>query len=107
APPPPPPAGRKDLIDYVEQDRLFHLDLLALAGNDQLVTLVGELRSRARLYGLQRLAETGELAASAAEHVQLLQLIEAGDTAGLERLIRRHIGHVRGSWAGRSEQEPE
>jgi len=99
-------ADRKDLIDYVEQDRLFHLDLLSLAGNDQLVTLVGELRSRARLYGLQRLAETGELAASAAEHVQLLQLIEAGETAGLARLIRRHIGHVRGSWAGRSEQEP-
>ena len=33
----------------------------------------------------------------------MLDLIEAGDRAGLERLMRKHIGHVRGSWAGRSE----
>jgi DNA-binding GntR family transcriptional regulator len=96
-------ADAKDLIAYVENDRDFHLDLLALAGNQQLVTLVGELRSRSRLYGLPGLAERGELAASAAEHGQMLELITAGDTAGLRALIRQHIGHVRGSWAGRPE----
>jgi DNA-binding GntR family transcriptional regulator len=97
-------AEQGDLIAYVEQDRRFHLDLLSLSGNQQLLTLVGELRSRSRLYGLQRLADTGRLTASALEHVQMLELIEAGDAVGLEALMRRHIGHVRGSWAGRSEQ---
>jgi DNA-binding GntR family transcriptional regulator len=96
-------AGRTDLIGYVETDRQFHLDLLALAGNDQLVSLVGELRSRARLLGLADLAGRGELAASAHEHVEMLDLIEAGDLTALEALMRRHIGHVRGSWAGRAE----
>jgi DNA-binding GntR family transcriptional regulator len=99
-------AERKDLIAYVEQDRRFHLDLLSLAGNEQLVTLVGELRARSRLFGLQRLADTGELAESAVEHVQMLRLVEAGDTKGLEKLMRSHIGHVRGSWAGRVERAP-
>jgi DNA-binding GntR family transcriptional regulator len=97
-------ARQKDLIGYVEHDRQFHLDLLALAGNEHLVTLVGELRSRSRLFGLQRLADTGELAGSAVEHVQMLELVKAGDTKGVEKLIRRHIGHVRGSWAGRTEE---
>lgn len=96
-------AEQTDLIAYVETDRQFHLALLALAGNEQLVTLVGELRSRSRLFGLPDLARAGKLSASAREHVQMLDLIEAGDTDGFEALMRRHIGHVRGSWAGRSE----
>lgn len=96
-------AEQTDLIAYVETDRQFHLGLLALAGNEQLVALVGELRSRSRLFALSDLARRGELAASAHEHAQMLDLIEAGDATGLDALMRRHIGHVRGSWAGRRE----
>jgi DNA-binding GntR family transcriptional regulator len=96
-------AKRKDLVGYVAQDQQFHLALLALAGNQHLVALVGELRARSRLFGLHGLAERGELTASAREHEAMLRLIQAADSAGLERLMRTHIGHVRGSWAGRSE----
>lgn len=96
-------AAAKDLVAYVEADRQFHLSLLAAAGNQQLVDLVGELRARSRLLGLGPLADTGELAANAVEHVDLLDLIEAGDAAGVEALMRVHIGHVRGRWAGRPE----
>jgi DNA-binding GntR family transcriptional regulator len=97
-------AAAKDLIDYVESDRQFHLALLSLAGNEQLVTIVAELRARSRLLGLAPLAESGELAASAQEHLEMLRLIEVGDRAGLEQLMRQHIGHVRGSWAGHAEE---
>jgi DNA-binding GntR family transcriptional regulator len=96
-------ARKKDLIAYIEHDQRFHLDLLAIAGNAQLVSLVGELRARSRLYGLDRLAESGELGASAREHVEMLDLIMAKDRRGLERLMKAHLGHVRGSWAGRDE----
>jgi len=96
-------ARKKDLIAYIEHDQRFHLDLLAIAGNAQLVSLVGELRARSRLYGLDRLAESGELGASAREHVEMLDLIVAKDRRGLERLMKAHLGHVRGSWAGRAE----
>jgi DNA-binding GntR family transcriptional regulator len=89
-----------DLIRYVEVDRRFHLTLLALAGNRHLVEVVANLRARSRLYGLQELAERGELGRSAAEHEQLVDLVVAGDTAGAADLMRRHIGHVRGTWAG-------
>jgi DNA-binding GntR family transcriptional regulator len=96
-------AQDKDLIAYIEHDRLFHLELLSLAGNAHLVSLVGELRARSRLFGLTRLANSGELSTSALEHSQMLDLIAAKDHRGLERLIKAHIGHVRGSWAGRDE----
>nr|WP_238345367.1 GntR family transcriptional regulator [Actinopolymorpha cephalotaxi] len=92
-----------DLIGYVEADRRFHLDLLRLAGNAALVDTVAELRERTRLFGLGRLAERGVLETSAREHLALLDLLEAGDAEAVRKLMRRHLGHVRGTWAGRAE----
>lgn len=92
-----------DLVAYVETDRRFHLALLALAGNDELVAVVGDLRARTRLYGLGELQQSGTLTQSAAEHEEILNLITAGDADGAAALMRRHIQHVRGVWAGRPE----
>lgn len=94
-----------DLIAYVEADRRFHLGLLELAGNAQLVAVVGDLRSRSRLYGLEQLVRQGQLSRSAAEHEQLLDLVRAGDAVHAGALMRRHINHVRGLWAGRPDQD--
>jgi DNA-binding GntR family transcriptional regulator len=95
-------ATKRDLIRYVEADRQFHLSLLALAGNTYLVEVVRQLRARSRLYGLQDLADRGQLAASSQEHEELVDLVLAGDVAGTTALMRQHIGHVRGAWAGSS-----
>jgi DNA-binding GntR family transcriptional regulator len=92
-------AAAGDLIAYLEADREFHLTLLGHAGNRHLVDLVGELRSRARLYGLGRLADTGALVDSAREHALLLDLLDDGDAAAAGTLIHQHIRHVRGIWA--------
>lgn len=89
-------AGDKDLINFVEYDRQFHLGLLGLTKNAELVSLVASLRSRARLYGIARLADTGELIVSAKEHLEILDLIEQGDRDGVSTVMERHIGHVRG-----------
>ncbi|MYW04795.1 FCD domain-containing protein [Streptomyces sp. SID3343] len=88
-----------DLIRYVEADRRFHLSLLALAGNEHLVRVVGDLRKRSRLYGLSRLVGNGRLVASAAEHLELLDALATGDPVVAEQVMARHIGHVRGMWA--------
>jgi DNA-binding GntR family transcriptional regulator len=92
-------AARQDLIAHVAADMKFHLRLLALAGNTHLVETVRSLRAQSRIYGLRGLAERGELVASAHEHTELLERVAAGDAAGAERLMRRHLGHVRGIWA--------
>lgn len=88
-----------DLIAYIEADRVFHVTLLAYSGNEKLVDVVSDLRSQTRLLGLTPLVESGRLVASAEEHHELVELVEARDGDGAEQLMRRHIGHVRGLWA--------
>ena len=96
-------AKGRDLLAYVEADRQFHLALLELTGNRHLVDLVGNLRARSRLYGLQQLADRGELARSAAEHEEIVELVLRGRSAEAADLMGRHIQHVRGVWAGHLE----
>ncbi|WP_267243684.1 GntR family transcriptional regulator [Streptomyces sp. PR69] len=99
-------AREHDLIGYLEADRRFHLTLLGLAGNERLVETVGELRKRSRLYGLTLLDERNALLPSAEEHLELLDLMLAGDAAAAEACMTRHLGHVRSLWA-RPDDEAE
>jgi DNA-binding GntR family transcriptional regulator len=96
-------AAESDLLRYIEADNAFHMKLLALGGNPHLVTIVGELRSRSRMYGLRDLAERGLLDESAREHTEILDCVSAHDVAATRSVMERHIRHVRGVWAGKSE----
>jgi len=76
-------AGREGRFeDYLEADTTFHLTLLELTGNRQLVRLVRELRQQTRLVGLVNLADSDELEGSSLEHAELVRLLVAGDGAG-------------------------
>lgn len=85
---------------FIAADTEFHLRLLALAGNRQIVEEVRRLRGQARLSGLRELREAGRLVETAREHESLLDLLAAGDAEGAEALMLRHLQHVRGVWAG-------
>jgi DNA-binding GntR family transcriptional regulator len=96
-------AAAGELEPYLEEDRRFHVELTALAGNPMLTAVVDDLRGRTRLPGLAALVGSRELAASAAEHEQLLDAIAAGDGDAAEAVMRHHIGHTTGWWAGMPE----
>jgi DNA-binding GntR family transcriptional regulator len=98
-------AAEGDVIRYLDADRQFHLELLALAGNPRLVNTVRVLRAQTRLYGLDLLAAQDRLVASAAEHHELLDALQAHDERRVEAVMRRHIRHVRGIWAAVPEEE--
>lgn len=91
------------LREFIAADTEFHLGALALSGNRHLVNNIRQLRSMARLSGLQELADAGELLATAREHGELLDLMIARDTTRVAELMRRHIGHTRGVWVGKPE----
>lgn len=96
-------AAAGELRRFIAADMRFHLGLLRMLGNEVLLEEVRRLRRRTRLYGLRAMAEAGTLAATAQEHHELLDHLEAGDRSAAEALMRRHLGHVRGVWAGRAE----
>lgn len=97
-------AREGDLLGYLDADRRFHLDLLALAGNLELVEVVRHLRDRTRLYGLEQLVAQGRLIASAQEHDELLNALVARDVEQARAVMARHIGHIRGIWATGDDQ---
>ena len=97
-------AARGDLIDYLDSDRRFHVELISQLGNDRLTELVDRMRRQTRLFGLGMLVENGRLVASAEEHHELLVAMRARDGAATRRLISSHIKHIRGLWVGREEE---
>jgi DNA-binding GntR family transcriptional regulator len=93
-------AARKgDIPRYLEADRRFHLDLIALTGNQKLTDYIDHLRDRTRLFNLAALSEEGRLIGSAEEHQAILDALVAGDREGTERLMRHHLQHIEGDWA--------
>lgn len=92
-------AAAGDLVTYTEADNAFHLRMLALHGNDQVVAVVRDLRRRSRLYGLEALAATGVLAQLAEEHERMVDAALARDGEAMHGLMSRHIGHLRSTWA--------
>ncbi|MGW0821096.1 GntR family transcriptional regulator [Streptomyces sp. NPDC002845] len=96
-------AREGDLVPFLDLDRQFHLGMLELLGNRRLVAMVGQLRDQARMEGLQKLADQGELTQSGEEHIAIVEAITAGDAELTAELMRKHLTHSRGIWAGRTE----
>ena len=96
-------SDRGDVSDYLTADAEFHLRLLALAGNDRIVSAVAELRSLTRMIRISAIRHTEEFEQSNAEHHLMLDLIAEGNAAKLEKLVRRHVGHAAGIWSGQQE----
>jgi DNA-binding GntR family transcriptional regulator len=97
-------AKADDLVSFMRLDTEFHTEFLALHGNREVVNLVRNLRSRSRLYGLEKLARAGALVETAHEHAKMIELAVNRDRDGLEALTRQHIGHVRTVWASGAEE---
>ncbi len=100
-------AAYGDLVKFLSLDRDFHLELLSLHNNPRLVEIVEGLRDQTRLLGLWEIVGTDDLVASAMEHDLILDAISAGDARQAQLLMRRHLEHVRGLWAGQGEDPEE
>jgi len=96
-----------DLIEYLDSDRRYHVELISQLGNHRLTDLVDRLRRQTRLPGLDGLLNSGRLVESAEEHHLLIDAMRAHDAARTKSLITSHIRHTRGLWVGRSESSPE
>ncbi|WP_443334761.1 GntR family transcriptional regulator [Streptomyces sp. CCNWLW230] len=82
---------------YAEADRAFHRAVLALAGNDQLVRIAGDLHRRAQWppAGAPAVRGRADLIADAHEHTALLDALIAGDPDLVRTLVGEHFGEAR------------
>jgi DNA-binding GntR family transcriptional regulator len=97
-------ARRKDSTQFLVADTAFHTALLELTGSPRLVKLVSELRGQTHLLGLRGLGASGALEASGDEHVTLVNALATRDETLARDLMRHHLQHARGIWAGLDEQ---
>ena len=90
-------ARNDDVLEFLDADRRFHLGLLELLDNGQLVDVVGLLRDRTRLF-----ADRATILRSAQEHVVLLRTMASGDAERTAELMTEHLRHVLADWSGDS-----
>jgi len=100
-------ARAADVPSFLVADRRFHLEALASAGNDRLVEIVAGLRDQTRIIGLRSLADRGVLQVTADAHRPILEALRARDAKTATRLMKQHLEHTRGTWAGLAEPASE
>jgi len=91
-------AEESSLLEFLSQDRAFHLTLIDALGNRRLTTMIGQLRDQMHLPGLRRMANSGTLKAAHVEHLALLEAIERGDSREAERINATHLERIRREW---------
>ena len=83
---------RNDLVEYLSSDMVFHLFLVSQAHNRKLTEIVSDLRDAHRVVPkLAQIAEAGDLLSRNAEHVAIIDAIEAGDSEEVSRLMTNHL----------------
>jgi len=81
-----------DRAAYAESDRAFHRAVLALSGNQQLVSVADDLHRRSQWPLVSNPAgRRAALLADASEHNTLLDALIARDLTGVQSLVREHF----------------
>ena len=84
-------AANGDIDEYYEQNFLFHQAVQDLCGNRTLQRLIGDLRKVLRLSRHMQLTIPGRLAASIAEHRQIMQAFRQRDPDLADQEMQAHL----------------
>lgn len=79
------------LLELYESNLRFHYAFLDLAGNQELHTVIAELRQRTSSAPVSQWKTRARVDISAREHFQMINALEARDDRELRRLIECHI----------------
>ncbi|NEI73538.1 FCD domain-containing protein [Rhizobium lusitanum] len=79
------------MLELYEANLAFHRHLLALAGNQELVELITEIRQRTSSAPVSQWRTRARVEQSGREHQQMVDAIEKRDVTMLQELTRKHI----------------
>lgn len=79
------------MLELYEANLAFHRDLLALGGNQELVSLITEIRQRTSSAPVSQWRTRARIEKSGHEHHLMIDAVERGEVETLRALIRQHI----------------
>lgn len=84
-------AARDDAAAVDREDRLLHSRLLALSGNDRVVTVLDDVRSFMIAHGHTTTGRSRSLREIVAQHEPILAAFDAGDADAAAAAMERHL----------------
>jgi DNA-binding GntR family transcriptional regulator len=89
-------ARRHDVAAYYAENLRFHWAIVEAVGNDTFSEAYRDVVQQLHLWRVRNLSEGIAMAASVAEHEEILEAIRSGDSARCERLMASHVNTAHG-----------
>ncbi len=89
------PYGKREIQRYAREDFKFHETVIRLSNGRRLTNLISTLYDHIRIFRLTTRGLSDRMKTSLAEHRRIVGAFRDKDAAEAERLMRRHIRHVR------------
>ncbi len=89
------PYGKREIQRYAREDFKFHETIIKLSNARRLTNLISTLYDHIRIFRLTPMGLSDRMKTSLAEHKRIIEAFRNRDAAEAERLMRRHIRHVR------------
>jgi DNA-binding GntR family transcriptional regulator len=83
-------ALRAHLDEYSEANIEFHQSIIRLSGNSVLISLAENLFTHMRMIRRKTIVEKDRVEKSIRDHMNIIEALEARDTARAEELVRNH-----------------
>ena len=83
-------ALRAHLDEYSEANIEFHQTIIRMSGNSVLISLAENLFTHMRMIRRKTIAEQDRVEKSIRDHMNIIEALEARDTARAEELVRNH-----------------
>jgi DNA-binding GntR family transcriptional regulator len=82
--------SREKLDEYSEANIEFHQSIIRLSGNSVLISLAENLFTHMRMIRRKTIVEQDRFERSIRDHMNIIEALEARDTARAEELVRNH-----------------
>jgi DNA-binding GntR family transcriptional regulator len=89
------PYGKREIQRYAREDFKFHETIIRLSHARRLTNLISTLYDHIRIFRLTTMGLSNRMKTSLSEHKRIVAAFRDKDAAEAERLMRRHIRHVR------------
>ena len=86
--------------DFMENDTKFHMAIVSFSGNEQMLKIMTDMRSRIDRVGVKSLGMDGRMYNTYREHKEIVKTIKEGNRAEVYKAIEFHFDTCRALMSG-------